>query len=811
MQPLSATQLLSIARQHFSAGRIAECEGLCRRVLSASRDPAAAALLARVMNARGQMEAGIAYLKQALSAGADAAPPARVEWLTDLGGMLLRQEKWEEAGTHFQQALELSPQDLAALLGWGRALLEQGDLSAAVGAFLHARKMAPQSVEALCWLAEAFRRAGNAAAAITLCRHAISSGEGSAEVHMRLGQALADAEKKAEALIALRQAVALAPQNAAAAGALGHALRQFGEIDEAIGFLRKAAMLDPDARRFVHLGNALLLAGDDEAATAAFGEAIARKPADVQLLSEIGGGSRRQSGLEWLIAACRRELKHDPTSAAAWFGLGVGLQGKRQTDAAVDAYRRTLEYDPGHTSAMNNLAMMIKDQGDIGPAIDLLRRSADMQQNAVSLSNYLYALHFSPRLDPALLAAEHRRWDEQFGTLPLRAARPHDHAPDPDKRLRVGYVSPNFCEHPVGRFLLGFFPALDHAGFETFCYSSVRSPDGFTERIRACADGWLDCRRMSDAALAARIREDQIDILVDLTMHMGQNRLLVFARKPAPVQMSYLAYCSTTGLCAMDYRLTDPYLDPPAASVGDASAAVAFPELPLHLPETYWCYEPGVAVSPDPGPLPALACGHITFASFNNFCKISPQTRAAWARILAAVPRSRLLVHAYAGVHREKFLRDFAARGIAAERLEFFDFLDLPDYLALHRRVDLALDTFPYPGGTTTCDALWMGVPVVSLAGNAPFTRAGMSILSNVGLPELVAATEDQYIQIALQLASDPARLAELRNSLRGRMCNSPLMNASRFAASLEACYRTAWRKWCLDRPHQSSGTTGPH
>ena len=330
----------------------------------------------------------------------------------------------------------------------------------------------------------------------------------------------------------------------------------------------------------------------------------------------------------------------------------------------------------------------------------------------------------------------------------------------------------------------------DHGSFEIFCYASTRAVDAVTDRCRAQADVWCDARGLSDEQLASAIRRDQIDVLVDLTMHMSDNRLLVFARKPAPVQVAYLAYCATTGLDAMDYRLTDPYLDPPG---GDERF---YSEQSVRLPETYWCYQPPKETPPVGAP-PALEAGQVSFGSLNNFCKVTLPTLATWARLLQAVPGSRLLLHAHAGSHRDRVRAFLAEQGIAAGRLTFVDFLATADYFGVYRRIDVALDPLPYGGGTTTCDALWMGAPVVSLAGQTAVGRGGVSILSNLGLPELVARDGEQYVQIAASLAGDLPRLSQLRAGLRDRMRKSPLMDAPRFARNIEAAYREMWRRWC--------------
>jgi predicted O-linked N-acetylglucosamine transferase (SPINDLY family) len=330
----------------------------------------------------------------------------------------------------------------------------------------------------------------------------------------------------------------------------------------------------------------------------------------------------------------------------------------------------------------------------------------------------------------------------------------------------------------------------DHSALEIFCYSDVRSPDVLTEALRASSDVWRETWSLDDPQLADLIREDRIDVLVDLTLHMALNRLLVFARKPAPVQVTYLGYVSTTGLETMDYRLTDPYLDAPGR--GDEH----YTERSIRLPETYWCYRPGIQ-TPDASPLPALAAGHITFGCLNNFCKATEPTLEAWCRLLHAVPNSRLILHSSQGSHRERITSFLSERRLDPARVQLVAFLPGYKYFEQYQQIDIALDPFPYGGGTTTCDALWMGVPVVTFAGETGVSRGGLSLLSNLQLPELAAHTAEEYVRIAAELARDLNRLKTLRAELRQKMQQSPIMDAPRFARNVEAAYRQMWTNWC--------------
>ena len=339
-------------------------------------------------------------------------------------------------------------------------------------------------------------------------------------------------------------------------------------------------------------------------------------------------------------------------------------------------------------------------------------------------------------------------------------------------------------------------PLLTHhdpRNVEAFCYSVASRPDEMTSRLKRTAHAWRDCAGLADADVARQIRADGIDILIDLSLHTAGNRLLVLAQKPAPVQVTWLGYAGTTGLSGIDYRITDPYLDPPGQ--GDEF----YTETSIRLPNCFWCYQ-APEQAPEVNPLPAAAGNPITFGCFNHFTKMSAPTLDLWAKLLAAVPNSRLVIHAHRANHRTQTLARFSENGIHPDRITFVGLLPLPDYFSQHHRIDIALDPFPYGGGTITCDALWMGVPTITLHGRTAVGRGGVSILSNVGLTDWVAKSLEDYISIAVERSSDLPKLAELRSNLRARMLKSPLMNAPGFAADIEAAYRGMWESWCSRR-----------
>jgi predicted O-linked N-acetylglucosamine transferase (SPINDLY family) len=389
-----------------------------------------------------------------------------------------------------------------------------------------------------------------------------------------------------------------------------------------------------------------------------------------------------------------------------------------------------------------------------------------------------------------MIHEENRRWNHQIAEPLKKVIQPHVNDRDPNRRLRIGYVSPDFRQHVIGQNLVPLLREHDHGQVEIFCYSNVVRADALTEQLRRYADVWRSVVGLSDSQAVELIRQDRIDVLVDLTLHTASNRLAVFARKPAPVQATFAGYPGSTGLDTIDYRLTDPYLDPPG--LDDAY----YSERSFHLPDTFWCYDP-LTDEPAVHVPPCLEKGFVTFGCLNNFCKVNEQVLRLWAQVIKSVPRSRLMILCPDGSHRQLLLDMLQGEGINPDRIELIVRCPRLQYLELYHRIDVGLDTFPYNGHTTGLDSYWMGVPVITLVGQTVVGRAGLSQLTNLGLPELIAQTPQQYVQIATDLARDLPRLAELRRTLRPRMQASPLMAAPRFARNIEAAYRQMWRNWC--------------
>ncbi len=600
-----------------------------------------------------------------------------------------------------------------------------------------------------------------------------------------------------EAIQSFREALRINPNHVETHYNLGNALKETGYPAEAEDCYRQVLHINPHhADAHNNLGNALKQQGKLAEATACFHQALRFNPQLADAHNNLGVTFRDQNQFDEAAACYRQALRINPQLADVHYNLGSVLDKQHHLTAALACYRQALLLDPNHAEAHNNLGMICKDEGRLDQALAYFQRALDLNADYVTAhSNLIYTLHYCPDRDAAAIFAECRRFNDRHAVPLKKLIQPHTNDKTPERRLRIGYVSPDLGGHPVGRFFLPLLEAHDKTNFEIFCYSALNVPDAVTERCRELSNVWRPIFGQPDEHVAELIRQDRIDILVDLTMHAANNRLLVFARKPAPVQVTYLSYCSTTGLDTIDFRLTDPAMDP--HGLNDSF----YSEQSVRLPNTYWCYQQ-VIKTPEPEPPPVLRTGQITFGCLNNFCKVSVPTLETWCRLLQAVPGARLLLHARAGDHRERVQELLGRRGIAAERLLFLDGLPLAEYFCAYQHIDIGLDPFPYGGGTTTCDALWMGVPVVTLAGQTGVGRGGVSILSNVGMKDWIAQNPDEYVRIAADHAKDWRQLSVLRGTLRDRMRQSPLMDGPRFARDVETTYRDMWRRLAAPFSH---------
>jgi predicted O-linked N-acetylglucosamine transferase (SPINDLY family) len=579
-------------------------------------------------------------------------------------------------------------------------------------------------------------------------------------------------------------------EDAAAWHLLGVIALQLGRLPAAEERIRRAIQLLPEAAEFwCNLGNVLTTAGRSPEALSAYQTALKRRPNYAEAIHNLGVLYEREGLLPKAEEAYRRAVAIKPDYAAAHNHLGKVLCATGRMDEAAASVRRAVALQPDCAESQANLAEILGNQADPRGSVRCRRLASQLRPQSSALhSDMLHCLHFLPEAQPEELFQEAARWAARHA--PPRPTSPHANNRSPDRPLRIGYVSADLREHPVARFFEPVFASHDRTEFHVFCYSNVARPDEVTGRLRGMAHKWRDIARIPDQAAERLIRNDRIDILIDLSGHLPGNRLALFARKPAPVQATYLGYPDTTGLSQIDYRITDAVQDP--AGLTDHLHT----EKLIQIAPTCWCYDGGPE-APEPGVPPSLANGFLTFGVTNRLTKVTDEMVRLWARVLHAVANSKLLVLARATPGQDAAIRDrFANNGIAEGRLILAGTRPRAEYLALYHRIDICLDTFPYNGHTTTCDALWMGVPIVTLAGRTHVSRTGMTVLANVGLADLVATDPDRYVDLAVRLAADRSRLAALRAALRESMRNGPLGDAAGLTRRLEDAYRAMWRRW---------------
>lgn len=581
-----------------------------------------------------------------------------------------------------------------------------------------------------------------------------------AEAWFALGVINGKLNQAAESIECFRKAIALQPGHALAYYNLGMALRGLGKVEEAANAFREVTRLAPQRpEAYINLGNALMNLGRMEEAAACYRALLKLSPSDAEALTRLGRIHHVQGHLE----------------------------------EAVSCYRRALQIEPKYASVYDNLAAALCNQGMFAEAMANHRKALELApDDEIAHSNFLFTLLYLPEQNPDEILAEHRQWAQVHANVPGGIPL-HANSRDPERRLRVGYVSADFRSHAVGFFFEPLLANHDRNVIEAVCYSGVARPDTTTERLRNMASQWRDISGLGTEQVASMIRADGIDILVDLAGHTSGTRLKVFAHKPAPIQVTYLGYPTTTGLSVMDYRLTDGLADPEGEDV-------YYTEKLLRLPGAFLCYRP-LENCPPVSPLPAMESGYVTFGSFNNLSKISPKVIGLWVKLLQEVPGARLFVKNPSltdTATRERYYGLFEEQGATRDRVELQGrTVTQAEHLALYSRLDIALDTFPYNGTTTTCEAMWMGVPVITLAGKRHAGRVGISLLNNAGLGEWVAGSSEQYISLAAGLAGDMQKLAALRASLRQRVSDSPLCDGQAFARKVEAAYRKIWRAWC--------------
>lgn len=595
-----------------------------------------------------------------------------------------------------------------------------------------------------------------------------------------------------------RDALRSEPGDPHALHLLGRVLHQQGQIAMAVALFRKALGRQPDfVPALTSLGAAqVVLCRYDDARTN-LERAIALDPQAPRPHRIMGMALREQGYLDDAAAEFRRVIALRPADANGYLQLGAVLHEAGDRAGALQALTHAGTLDPDLADVHVKLGNLLHDKGLIVESTASYRRAVELEPDIpFGHSNFIFSLHYQSTHDRHALRAEAERWAARYAGQEHADAQSHSNTPEPERPLRIGYVSADFKRHPVGYFLKSVLSAHDSAAFQTFCYSNGVRADQLTQELASLAHQWRNIAVAADAEVANAIRADRIDILIDLSGHTGGHRLQMFGRRPAPVQATWLGYFGTTGLRSMDYILVDEDICP-------AGAEDQFTETPVRLPHSYLCY-----AAPDDAPAivppPSATRGHVTFGCFNRLAKMGPDVIALWSEILRQMPDAHLSLKDAAlddDDVRARVEAAFANHGVSLDRIELSGRSSHVEYLAQYGSIDVALDPFPFNGATTTCEALWMGVPVVTLSGDRFVSRMGTSLLSTIGLSDVIAKTPEAYVQIAIEMAKDPERLRSLRTRLRHQVATSPLVDGRAFTSHLERAYRSMWRTWCASQP----------
>ena len=658
------------------------------------------------------------------------------------------------------RAIKIDPEQPVFYNNLGSTLNDLRHIDEAIICYQKAISLKPDYAEAFCNLANAFRNEGKVHEAINCYQKAIQSSPDFVEPYYFMGNLFLNQGMLDQAVTCYKKTVWLSPGMTEAYCNMGNAFQAQSRFDEAIACYEKATRLSPDlAEGYSNMGSAL----------------------------------KELSRLDEAMACYEKAVKLKPDYAEAFNNMGNLFESTGKLDEAASSYRKATDLKPDFAEACSNMGNVLKAQGDIAGAITCYKKAVELNPDYDEAhSNLIFTMHYDPSIDPDAIFSESLAWWRRHGEPDANRFGHNSRALS--KRLRIGYVSPDFRQHSVSNFLLPLLMAHDRNEMEIFCYAEVKRPDDMTVRIRGLADHWCSTVGLVDDAVAQQIYEDRIDILIDLAGHTANSRLLVFDRRPAPVQVTWLGYPNTTGMPVMDYRLTDEIADP------EGNGDKHYSETLVRLKEGFLCYLPPDG-APDVASLPALESGRITFGSFNNLPKVNEKVIEVWSQILWQVPESSLLLKSKSLADestKRRYMDLFIKNGASFDQIKMLPATSsIWEHLDLYNRVDIGLDPFPYNGTTTTCEALWMGVPVVTLRGNRHSARVGASILTRVGLEELITVNEEEYVNRAVRLAGVLDRLKELRAGMRQRMIASPLCASKAFARAVEDVYREIWKSRC--------------
>ena len=705
----------------------------------------------------------------------------------------------EEAGDflaaceRYRMAVGIAPQYAKAHLNLGIGLEAIGNLELASKSFQAALAIEPADVYANYNFGRLLFSKNALAEAEPLLRRATEGNPDFADARVVLSRLLESKDDLGGAAAELEQALRIRPDYFGALCNYADVLMKQHRTDDAVSALRRAVAMQP--RNFdVNYKLGYLLEEKDQPADAEqfLRRALLSNPSSLDARAALFNLFHSRGNLPNAAAEAEAALKLRPDWLDMLFDYGLILKRLARTADAEAAFRRAIEIDRTYVRAYQMLGAVLLSQCRIQDALEVFKDGRKHCHDAFDLeSPEMFALNCMDDISIDDLFARHVEYGKRLEQLYPARFEPFDHVPDPKRRLLIGYVSGDLQDHVVSLFLLPLLEERDRSAFEVVCYSTGDTADKFTERLRGLVDVWRGVARMPANEVADLIHKDRIDILVDLAGHSGNPNLRVFAQRPAPVQATWVGYLNTTGLTRIQYRISDNHCDPPGLTDPYHTEKL------FRLPHSQWCYRPFVEVECDVNAA-FERNGHVTFGSFNQTVKITPTMRKLWGEILTQVPDSRLLVVGVIDIRaQEDLYRDLANNGVERARITMLPFVPVEEYYRSFGGVDIGLDTTPFSGGTTTCDALWMGTPVVTVPGMRSWSRSAASVLTTLGLHDWIAESQEDYVRRAVQFARNPSIIAELRASLRSRMLASPLMDRKQFTRDMEEAYRRMWQSWC--------------
>lgn len=701
--------------------------------------------------------------------------------------------KYKEAEECYTNAISINPQIATAYFNKGLLLYKQFRFQESIECFAKSNELEPDS-----WLTEfqlgcSLQECKRYDESLTYLYKAQKKQPEHARTLCAIGMSLFRKYKYSEARDYVERAISKEPQNDVFLFNYGFILKESGEKLKAKAAFEQALEINSNnIEALLGLGRLLTELGDYDSCRELFQKAIDIKPDYYAPYASMGISYYKTSTTE-AIKWFDKALEINPNADDVYSLKGYALNILGNTEEAEKSLRKAIELREDHAEYHQNLGNVLMVQAKIPEALEHCQKSIELNPNSsLAFSNLLLYMHYIPQSTKDDIWNLHKIYSKMFEPKDLEL-RPYLSEPRKDRKIRIGLVSSDFRKHSVAYFIEPLLNKKDTTNYEYYTYANVKIPDVFSQRIANLSTKWQSILQLSDVQAAELIRNDQIDILIDLGGHTADNRLKLFCLKPAPIQVSWLGYPDTTGLNAIDYRIADEYTEPEGAENFSS-------EKIIRLPGGFHCYS-ALADSPDVAPLPSKKNGHITFGSFNNFAKCSNETIFLWSEIMKNVPNSKIVLKALS--LGDKYVQEYAYKtfktfGIERDRITMLARTSsLRKHFEKYGEIDIALDTYPYNGTTTSCEAMWMGVPLVSFFGPNHASRVGLSLLSHVGLQQLAAGSPEDYVNKAVALANEEELRTELRATMRQRLINSPILNAEHFARKFEAAMSAIWNVYC--------------